>query len=243
MDTYEKRPNILHLKGITLDKDFVPVEDVFDNKILEVVSSDQNKDSNPFDEIPAVFTSIEEWPFSTNLRCWSCSFTFDGAPCFIPTFVRAGSKSKVEIGVKGNFCTFNCAARYIDDMFPPQAFSSKHWRMRDNLCLVYYYFKGLKVKHIKPAPPKTELKIYGGKLKEEEFWSKMKEMDPKNGIRDFRLGTVIPERMRTSTSDNEKDTEKTVWNVCMNNNTNENEEEVTEKKEVNEFDDIINNLY
>ncbi|MEL0212472.1 MAG: hypothetical protein VW891_18155, partial [Novosphingobium sp.] len=205
MDAPIKRPNILHLGGITLN-DFVPIEDVFDEKILEVVEkSDQGSGTLPFEKIPAVFTSVEEWPFSTNLRCWSCTFTFDGPPCFVPTFVRTGSDS-VEVGVEGNFCTFNCAARYIDDTYPPRAYAVKHWSMRDNLCLVYFYFKGLRVKHIKPAPRKTELIGFGGDLDEEDFWARLRELDPLNGLRDHRPGTVVPERMRPFGV--------SVWDVC-----------------------------
>jgi hypothetical protein len=206
MDIPIRRPNILHLGGITLN-DFVPIEDVFDEKVLEVVEKgDQGSEPLPFEKIPAVFTSVEEWPFSTNLRCWSCTFTFDGPPCFVPTFVRTGSDDRVEVGVEGNFCTFNCAARYIDDTYPPQAYAAKHWRMQDILCLVYFYFKGHRVRHIKPAPRKTELIGFGGDLDEEDFWARMRELDPLNGLRDHRPGTVVPERMRpVGTS---------VWDVC-----------------------------
>jgi hypothetical protein len=206
MDIPIGRPNILHLGGITLN-DFVPIEDVFDEKVLEVVDkSDQGSEPLPFEKIPAVFTSVGEWPFSTNLRCWSCTFTFDGPPCFVPTSVSTGSDDRVEVGVEGNFCTFSCAARYIDDTYPPQAYAAKHWRMRDNLCLVYFYFKGHRVRHIKPAPRKTELISFGGDLDEEDFWARMRELDPLNGPRDHRPGTVVPERMRpVGTS---------VWDVC-----------------------------
>lgn len=207
MDTPASRPNILHLGGITL-ADFVPIEDVFDAKVLEVAESDEDRplEALPFASVPTIFTSVKAWPFSTNLRCWNCVFTFDASPCFVPTFVRTGSDDNVEIGVEGNFCTFNCAARYIDDTYPPQAHPAKHWRMRDNLCLVYNIFKNHRVRHILPAPRKTELVGFGGELDEDAFWGLMRELDPQFGLRDHRPGTVVPERLRTSHS--------SVWDVC-----------------------------
>ncbi|GFR88325.1 BA71V-B175L protein [Elysia marginata] len=230
MEAPAARPNILHLGGVTL-RDFVPIEDVFDEKVLEVVElSGQAAKPPPFEKIPAVFSSVKEWPLFTNLRCWSCAFTFDTPPCFVPTSVRAKSDDRVEIGVEGNFCTFNCAARYIDDMYPPQAFAAKHWRMRDNLCLVYYYFKGLRVHHIEPAPRKTELIGFGGNLDEETFWARLREIDPQYDPRAHRR-PVAPERMheldpqhglrayrRPAASEKRMRPEPggaTVWTVCL----------------------------
>ena len=207
MDNAARRPNIFRLRGITL-KDFTSIEDVFDAKLLETAETETFLDPPPFDKIPAVFTRLEDWPLSTNLRCWSCVFSFDGPPCFIPTYLRPGETS-VEIGVLGNFCTFNCAARYIDDTFPPQAFAQKHWQMRDNLCYAYFRFTGLAdVTHIKPAPPKTELLEFGGGLSEEEFWNQLRKLDPLHGLRDHRLGTVVPERLRRPPQG------PTIWEVC-----------------------------
>ena len=208
MDPPIRRPNILHLGGLTL-KDYVPIEDVFDEKVLEAVEKGGDRgagDPRPFERIPPIFTSVEEWPFSTNLCCWSCAFTFDGPPCFIPTFFRHDG-GRLEVGVLGNFCTFNCAARYIDDTYPPQADNMKHWRMREHLCRVYSYFNdGPVVAHIKPAPRKTELLSFGGDIDEEEFWERMRDLDPLNGLRDHRPGTVVPERLRP--------VGLSVWGVC-----------------------------
>jgi len=211
MDTPTKQPNVFHLRGITL-ADFVPIEDVFDAKILEAAGTEEGAGPEPLpcDKIPAVFTCLEDWPSTTNLRCWSCVFSFDGPPCFIPTFVQSGARGgdSVEIGVLGNFCTLNCAARYIDDAFPPRAFAAKHWRMCDNLCHVYYRFTGHRVQHIKPAPPRTERLEFGGGLSEDEFWNQLRELDPRHGLRDHRPGTVVPERLRPPPQG------AAMWEVC-----------------------------
>lgn len=212
MDAPLSRPNILFLRGITM-AGFTPIEDVFDEKVLEAAEKEERPpDPLPHDRIPPVFTRLEDWLLATNLRCWNCTFTFDGAPWFAPTFVRqvdADGEDAVEFGVEGNFCTPNCAARYINDTYPPQAFAAKHWRMSDNLCLVYFCFTGHRTKHIKPAPARTELLEYGGGLDADEFWARLRELDPKHGLRDHRPGTVLPERMRPRLEE-----AASVWGVC-----------------------------
>ena len=196
MEVYARRPNLLHLSGITLS-DYVPVEDLFDEKVLEGAAREELPlDPLPYDKIPVVFTGLDDWPSSTNLLCWACPFSFDGPPRFAPTYIRQGERGRTEVGVEGNFCTFNCAARYIDTMYPPQAFPQKHWRMTDNLCTVYQMFTGRRVSHVPAAPSKTELRMFGGTLSEDQFWGAMRRLDQDPGLRDHRLGSVAPERTR-----------------------------------------------
>ena len=196
MEVYARRPNLLHLSGITLS-DYVPVEDLFDEKVLEGAAREELPlDPLPYDKIPVVFTGLDDWPSSTNLLCWACPFSFDGPPRFAPTYIRQGERGRTEVGVEGNFCTFNCAARYIDTMYPPQAFPQKHWRMTDNLCTVYQMFTGRRVSHVPAAPSKTELRMFGGTLSEDQFWGAMRRLDQDHGLRDHRLGSVAPERTR-----------------------------------------------
>ena len=191
MEHYARRRNLLHLSGITLS-DYVPVEDLFDEKVLEGAAREEFPlDPLPYDKIPAVFSGLDDWPAGTNLLCWACPFSFDGPPRFAPTYIRQGERGRLEVGVEGNFCTFNCAARYIDSAYP-----QKHWRMRDNLCTVYQMFTGRRVPHIPAAPSKTELRMFGGTLSEDQFWGAMRRLDLDHGLRDHRLGSVAPERTR-----------------------------------------------
>jgi len=198
MEFVSPSPNVLFLPGISL-KDYVAIEDVFDDKVLEgVEAEDLGARVDPFMPIPRVFTSLKEWPYKTNLACWSCTFTFDSPPKFASPYIREGAGGELEAGVEGNFCCFNCAALYIDVTYPPQAFPDKHWRMRDNLCYVYFIFTGIRVKHIPAALDKRRLKKYGGDLSDEEFWEALRGLDPLHGIRDHRLGTTVPERFRVA---------------------------------------------
>ena len=198
MDSYTRQPFILHLPGITLD-DYKPIEDVFDEQVMEKAEKEEKPPEQlPFDKIPFHFTTVKEWPLKTNLRCWSCPFTFDGPPRFVPKFIREDKDGNIHAGVEGNFCTFNCAARYVDTTYPSSAFPAKHWRMRDNLCFVYHLFTGHFTSHIEPAPPKTDLLEYGGKLTQENFWKRLRKLDPLHGLRNHNPGSSLPERLRNS---------------------------------------------
>jgi len=186
------RPNILNLKDVSLD-DYRPIEDVFDEKILEEIPVPEPQ-VIAHDVIPPRFVNLDDWPCSTGLRCWACDCTFDGRPKFVATSVtRAKHAGSPVFGVEGNFCTFNCAARYIDTVYEH---TTKHWRLRDNLCLAYRVFTGKKIKHIAAAPKKTEMRAYGGPLSRNEFWKKLRDLDPVHGLRDHRPGSVVPERLR-----------------------------------------------
>lgn len=169
-EIYYKSPNILCLSGITL-KDYIPLEDVADDRLL--AEENINEVIFPYNKIPSVFTSLEKWPTSTNLSCWSCGFKFDNIPKFIPTYIRESNDS-IEIGVKGNMCSFSCAELWIET----RALSREEkYKLQNNLCFVYYLFTGKHVSHIKPAPCKTNLLQYGGTWNEETFFNTIKELE------------------------------------------------------------------
>jgi hypothetical protein len=204
METPYKPPSILRLTGISL-KDYVPIEDVADSRLLDPGSDGSAfgapdfdepapESVQPFDKIPRLFTGLEDWPYRTNLRCHKCHFTFDDRPKFVPTYVREGESGGIEAGVLGNFCTFNHAELFIEDFYHKP---EERWRAQDNLCLVYFIFTGRRVSRIKPGLPVTELRQYGGDLDEDTFWRKLRELDPVAGLRDHTPGSVVPERERT----------------------------------------------
>lgn len=227
MEPMVERPNILHLQNVTLDN-VVSIEDAFDKKILEEAKVNDNAPEHlPYDKIPTVFTDLENWPISTNLRCWSCVFTFDSRPCFIPKKIKSEGDNSIKMEVLGNFCTFNCAARYIDDNFPQKAFSQKHSHMHNNLRLIYHKFTGHRVTQIKPAPSKIELLEFGGTLSKDEFWKQLRILDSKYGLRDHRPGTVIPERLRPPLIG------PSMWDICCDD---------CNDKETNDTDSALNDL-
>jgi hypothetical protein len=213
MERNYRPPSILHLTGITL-KDYVPIEDVADEKVLDSASCEDQCDEQyagenkvnqrgvldaafPYDKIPKVFTSLEEWPLRTNLRCHEYDFTFDDRPKFIPTYIRVNEDSTYEIGVRGNFCTFNAAARHINATIHN---AEERWRTQDMLKFVYSLFTGVTVSHIEPGPAKTDLVYYGGSWDEETLWKRLRELDPIHGLKDHTPGSVLTERERMGVS-------------------------------------------
>jgi hypothetical protein len=181
--------------GITVNE-WRSVEDEADDRLTDncgQVGAAPPDAFMPMDKIPSVFTGLDSWPAHSNLRCWSCTFTFDGRPSFVPTYLRENASGGLEVGVLGNTCTFNCAELMIETSgLPPE----ERQRMQENLCVVYFLFTGHHVTRIKPAPPKTKLHQYGGEWDEETFWKKLRELDPAHGLRDHTPGSVVPERER-----------------------------------------------
>ena len=203
MEAPYQRPNILRLSEVTIG-DYVGLEDFVDNqRLLAAGDNGRGLDSeepapehiHPPDKIPRVFTGLEDWLASTNLRCWQCGFAFDGPPKFVPTYVRESDSGGVEFGVHGNMCTFNCAELWVSINYAGK--EDQRWRAQENLCLVYFLFTGRRIARIRPAPNKTELRQYGGELDEEAFWQKMRGLDNIAGLRDHTPCSVIPERDRT----------------------------------------------
>ncbi len=235
MDATYRPPCILHLTGITL-KDYVPIEDVADDKVLDAVGSEEYPDEQyrgdsadhkgcpkgvsdsviPYDKIPKVFTSLEDWPIRTNLRCFEYNITFDDRPKFIPTYIRVTDDGSYEIGVCGNFCTFNAVALHINKTVHN---TEERWRTQDMLKFVYNLFTGKTVSHIEPGPSKYRLSAYGGEWDEETLWKEMRRLDPVHGLKDHTPGSVLSERERMGVSAKKtsmipvKEGE-TVWNVC-----------------------------
>jgi hypothetical protein len=172
-DIYYKIPNILNLSGITLE-DYIPLEDVADDRLLAEDDEVNVSHIYPYNSIPQIFTSINKWPESTNLCCWSCGFKFDTIPIFIPTYIRETNDS-VEIGVKGNMCSFNCAELWIEST---NISREERHKLQTNLCFLYYIITGKRISYIKPSPCKTNLLQYGGTWNEETFLKHMRNINP-----------------------------------------------------------------
>lgn len=193
MESHYVRPNILKLTNISLSKgSWMPVEDIADKLFLAEISarSEAMETLKIYDKIPRVFTSLEEWPDSTNLKCWVCNFTFDGRPKFVPTYIKE-TGGKLEIGVSGNMCTFNCAARWILEKYANS--KEERWRLQDKLLIVYYLFNSCLVTSIEPSPSIVEHQMYGGDLEHSAFLKKLKDIE----LATLRSKSNIPQPMRS----------------------------------------------
>lgn len=101
---------------------------------------------------------ISKLPEQTDVYCMWCCNPFQGMPFIIPIHDRCEY-----IEVYGNFCCSECATSYIFDM--KQDFHKK-W---DQYSLLNRIYKKKDGTNIRPAPPRTCLKIFGGSLTIEEY--------------------------------------------------------------------------
>lgn len=188
MDKTPTKRNYLRLVGTKVPKD--AIEKMMEERIIEGIKI--SKEEVAYNKIPTVFTNLQEWPTNTNLRCWVCGFSFDGAPKFMPTYLRQ-IEGAIEFGVEGNMCTFNCVSLYIIIKYEGNV--NARWNYQNNLAVLYKIFTGRDTYFIKPAYPKTRLKMYGGDWTEEQFWDEMRKLDPIT-IKDHTPGSIIPDRQR-----------------------------------------------
>jgi hypothetical protein len=193
--------NLLTLTHVKLT-DYVPIETVADSRFLEdadasAAPAPDSAAPQAFDKIPATFTNIEDWPIATNICCHECGFTFGGRPVFVPTFIRE-SGGRVEMGVSGNFCGWNCAELWIETRHAGHAV--QQWRLRENLCWAYRAFTGRTVLTIQAALPRTELQQFGGDL-DLDTWRR-------------RQLTRAPELNELPLMTAQSPSSNSVWNIC-----------------------------
>jgi hypothetical protein len=112
LDLDFKESAILFLKGVHL-KDYLGIED----RIVEKTSVFPTKVSKIYDDIPGRFTTWEEWPEATNLKCWHCDFIPQKFPVFIPKMIEGYVNNIKSMTPFGNFCNFSCAAGYILSLY------------------------------------------------------------------------------------------------------------------------------
>ena len=164
---------IVFLKDIKIG-DYRDIEDEFNDRLLQGISTNdiyKVDTSIKYDIILPIFKSIETWPKVTNIRCWTCDFTFTSIPIFIPISIRRGD-DEWNISVLGNFCTFNCACRHIIDYLNPD--------LLDSLIKLYYLFYNVKINKIEPTPQRQIMEKYGGYMSEEVFLSLIKKLSLRN---------------------------------------------------------------
>lgn len=177
-------PSILHLPGVHL-RDYHSIEDAADQRFAG--SPEPEPDAQPIfsdtaeglNVIPTVFTCVEDWPRCTDLACWHCGQMFDNRPVFVPTYAQEGVDAelsmRVEIGVRGNMCSFPCAAAWIDLYLR----GSSGWHpAKEMLCLVYFMFTGHHTTRICSAPPPEKQRRFGGPLSAEEYRKAVDALDP-----------------------------------------------------------------
>ena len=182
------RCNILFLKGVYL-KDLSD-----DNCQIDVALStkkyneyvDKHQVKKIYVSNPCIFTNLLEWTKTTNCLCWHCSCSFENIPVFIPEEIRINNKGETEMPVIGNFCSFPCAQRYINEKYKNDGSHDDKTRC---LKILYKIFTGKKIMKIIPAPDKTEMMQYSGVngLTLEQFREKISSLSSDYNLTSFKM--------------------------------------------------------
>lgn len=160
------------------------------DKMRPDIFGDEKSSDNPilykiYDKMPLIFTGLESWPMSTNLKCGTCHRVPKSRPWFEPQSIDFVSKGKPGIMVdsknlnkgvpenkipniipKGVFCSVGCVQTHIN------VFSKNLAEKHDKtamLKIVYEIFTGKTIKHIEPVPLITETEPYGGYMSMQEY--------------------------------------------------------------------------
>jgi hypothetical protein len=206
---------IIFLKGILID-DYKNIEDEFNERLLEnITQNDLYKNEHiQYDIIPPIFESMEKWPKTTNIRCWTCDFTFVSIPIFIPLSIKQIDDIWI-IGVLGNFCSFTCASRHIIDYLDKD--------LQDNLIKLYEIYYNVKIHKIEPTPRRTLMEKYGGYMTEETFLKTIKRLSLRIEQNDNIKREYIPNKKYDGDMFSE---DENLWNI--ENKTQENDCDVEE---------------
>lgn len=151
--TQYRKPNILFLRGVTVD-------DI--KSAAEALERKWSLETGPqvmYQPIPDKFHSLDTWPRSTNLKCWRCDCTFATMPWFIPCDMYRGRDGLLTMDTFGVFCTPNCAQAYIELVFKgdPSKFDKERY-----LRILVQKITGNTVHNIVPSPDKTLMEQYRG---------------------------------------------------------------------------------
>lgn len=102
-----------------------------------------------------------QWAMKSPYACWNCDSYFTGTPIGIPDKENNG-----KFYCYGNFCSFECAARYLMD----HENTIDYWNKYSLLCQLYQIaYKLPPDSKVTIAPPKETLTKYGGKLSYDEY--------------------------------------------------------------------------
>jgi hypothetical protein len=150
-----KGSNLLVLKGV-YPGNFAPVDYIYEkNKTFEPKAIEP---SVVYTEMPKKFTSVENWPKYSNLKCWECDRIPSSYPKFIPTNLEKDKDGHEICDPYGHFDEWNCAIRFITKEMP----KDQQWDLLQSVCLFESKFSGKRREKIMPSPPKYLMKAYCG---------------------------------------------------------------------------------
>jgi hypothetical protein len=166
-----------HMFGPTLTQRFGP-----DAAVIEA------EDIFAYSAIPVRFETVEAWPTQSNLKCWECDLIPPGYPAFLPVNPEK-KEGRYECDVLGNFCCWNCVARYAERELSKE----KLWDTLKCICIFEALFTGARCRErIMAAPPKTMMKAYCGSrgLSMVEWRARIATLNANYMLTNFRLTQV-----------------------------------------------------
>lgn len=149
-----KKNYLLLIRGIKLSD--LTDDEMFDTKYTEGLSTASPEFSTNY-VIPKRFTTAEEWPKRSKLKCWECCRMFHCAPACLAHSPVEVSYGCVAYNTVGNFCGWGCAVRYGKINF-----TNNFSRIEECTLYVYRALTGLKVFRITEAPSRTIMSEYCG---------------------------------------------------------------------------------
>tara|TARA_Y100000389_G_C17341518_1_gene453585 strand:+ start:11 stop:658 length:648 start_codon:yes stop_codon:yes gene_type:complete len=102
---------------------------------------------------------FQEYKHSNNKKCWNCSYNIDGEVYSYPI-----NYFNNLFKINGNFCCYQCAARYIYENYNDKEFLDKYYLLN-----FYVNIKYNKLDKIKIPYSKLRLIDYGGDLTKQEY--------------------------------------------------------------------------
>lgn len=102
---------------------------------------------------------FQEYNSSNNKKCWNCSYNIDGEIYSYPI-----NYFNNLFKINGNFCCYQCAARYIYENYNDKEFFDKYYLLN-----FYVNIKYNKLDKIKIPYSKLRLIDYGGDLTKQEY--------------------------------------------------------------------------
>ena len=138
-----------------------------------------------------VYSNDKIWPIQTDIHCLNCVHKFNNIPCGIPIKYLNN-----KFYLKGCFCSFNCAAKYIFDKN-----EYNKWEHYSLLNLLYNKIYN-KNEYIPLAPDREILKIFGGTLEIDEYRKLFNNLNTDYKINLPPLIAVVPKIEETKITNN-----------------------------------------
>ena len=151
--------------------------DIHEKNTSDMENLNQNFNNNNNNNNNICFLSEKISQNNNNKKCWNCCYDIDTDIISYP--VKYINKI---FYTNGNFCSYECAGRYIFDTFNNIEIWEKY-----NLLNFYYNVNTNNVKNITIPPNKLRLKLFGGDLTREEYINKNN-----NSSYDCYLPPIIP---------------------------------------------------